>query len=298
MERIEDLHFQGERLYVIPSLSFREYMTHPVIRRLYLTDAGFFPKAAGHYRDRREGIEEYILLCCIDGQGTIESKERSIRLHSGEALCIPKDTVHRYYADEAAPWSLLWLHFSGEDVRLYPLEEWKVIGFAEKEKSLERLMYLFTSLFELLEEPYTKGNFICISQLLGTILSEIYFREAGEAAGRHQRQVTEIVRFMERNLKKELTLSSLADRFLLSKSQLNSIFHECTGTSPVSFLISMRLKKACRLLRSTDIPIGTIAAELGYEDQYYFSRLFRKTVGCSPSEYRKGDVAGAQKSSW
>ena len=64
--------FRGETLIVLPPESFAAYADHPVVRRLHLTDAGYFPRAAGHYRARPQGIGENILLCCTDGRGVVE----------------------------------------------------------------------------------------------------------------------------------------------------------------------------------------------------------------------------------
>ena len=68
IERKKD-GFAGEIYIVLPTEAFSEYAEHPLVRRLYLTDAGFFPHAAHHYRERSEGLEEYILLCCTSGRG-------------------------------------------------------------------------------------------------------------------------------------------------------------------------------------------------------------------------------------
>ena len=79
--------FAGETYIVLPTEAFSDYIGHPLVRRLYLTDAGFFPHAAHHYRERSEGIEEYIFLCCTSGRGVVEvqgrikiSKNRHLKL--------------------------------------------------------------------------------------------------------------------------------------------------------------------------------------------------------------------------
>ena len=54
--------FRGERMIVLPVETFSAYASHPLVKRLYLTDVGFFPKAERHDRIRKEGIEEYIFL--------------------------------------------------------------------------------------------------------------------------------------------------------------------------------------------------------------------------------------------
>ena len=54
--------FKDEQYFIIPTESFKEYLKHPLVKAMYLTDIGFFPKAYHHYREREEGTEEYILF--------------------------------------------------------------------------------------------------------------------------------------------------------------------------------------------------------------------------------------------
>ena len=60
------------KMFVLPTESFQEYVEHPLVKSLYLTDVGYYPRAKGHFRERKEGIEEYILLYCTEGRGTVE----------------------------------------------------------------------------------------------------------------------------------------------------------------------------------------------------------------------------------
>ncbi len=72
--------------------------------------------------------------------------------------------------------------------------------------------------------------------------------------------------------------------FNLSKSYLNAIFKKNTNTSLINYFIDMKMKEACKLLCSTTYTVKIIAADLGY-----FSYLFKKTVGVSPTEYRSSN---------
>lgn len=57
----------------------------------------------------------------------------------------------------------------------------------------------------------------------------------------------------------------------------------------MDFYISLKMKEACKLLRSTNLYIYEVAQQLGYQDQYYFSRIFKKVVGISPKEYKNSE---------
>lgn len=279
--------FPGERMIVLPTEAFRAYVRHPQVRRLYLTDIGYFPKAARHYRERREGIEEYILLYCTEGKGTIELEGESWILEEDEAFCIPARRGHRYYADAREPWSLLWVHFQGEDTAYFPLDEGRKLRL-DAARGRDRIQSLFELLFEVLEEDYTLGNFIYLSQALELLLAELYARRGPAETGIQNRHVTEAIRFMYRRLGCSLTLEEIAEQFGFSRSYLNLIFKKHTQYAPMDFFIRLKMKEACKLLRSTDLYVYEVAQRLGYKDPYYFSRIFAKIVGSSPRAYREG----------
>ena len=73
--------FKDEQYFIIPTESFKEYLKHPLVKAMYLTDIGFFPKAYHHYREREEGTEEYILLYCTEGEGYIHIGNKKYHLH-------------------------------------------------------------------------------------------------------------------------------------------------------------------------------------------------------------------------
>lgn len=280
--------FKDEKYIVIPTESFSEYMEHPLIRGAYLTDVGFFPKASSHYKEREEGTEQYILLYCTEGAGVIEVEGRTYRLEASEAFCIPKELRHKYYADQKEPWSILWVHFKGKNVKHFPVHELKVIRIQSRH-SMNRLMVLFKLLFRVLERNYTMGNFIYISQVLSLILAEVYCREKMDESNVQDRHVTMVIRYMYQNIDRNLSLEDISQEVKLSKSYLNSLFKTHTSRAPMDFFIHLKMQEACKILKETDFFIYEVSAKLGYADQYYFSRIFKKVMGMSPKDYKNGD---------
>lgn len=286
-DRKED-GFRGERMIVLPIEAFSEYVENPLVKRMYLTDVGFFPKASHHYMDRKDGIEEYIFLYCIEGEGTIWVNGKKYILHENEAFCIPRFQKHCYYSGKENPWSILWVHFKGEDTQYFPLDECRIIRFKSSYAS-NRMMFLFDLLFRVLDGNYTLGNFIYISQVLSVILSETYHREKKNDVVEQNRHVTNIVKYMYQNIGENLTLDRICKEFELSKSYVNAIFLKCTQHAPMDFFINLKMREACSMLRSSEMYVYEIAERLGYKDQYYFSRIFKKVVGMSPKEYKNND---------
>lgn len=103
-----------------------------------------------------------------------------------------------------------------------------------------------------------------------------------------QQLVDEIKLYIETNYQQDITLSRIAEACFSSPATVSRIFKEQLGESPINYLIRYRLEKAKSLLdHATDIPIKETAALVGYEDALYFSKLFKKYYGSSPSDYVK-----------
>lgn len=285
-ERKED-GFIGERMIILPTEVFSGYIENPLVKRFYLTDVGFFPRAANHYMDRKEGIAEYIFLYCTEGEGVIHVKGKEYVLKEREAFCIPRFQKHCYYSQKNNPWSILWIHFKGDDTQYYPLEECKIVRF-ESTYATNRMLFLFEQLFRVLDSDYTLGNFIYISQMLALILAETYTRQKGDIVGQNK-HVTNIVKYMYQHINEKLTLKEISDTFGLSKGYINAVFLKHTQHAPMDFFINLKMREACKRLRETDLYIYEVAQELGYKDQYYFSRIFKKVVGISPEEYKNNN---------
>lgn len=93
--------------------------------------------------------------------------------------------------------------------------------------------------------------------------------------------------YIDDNLSGNLSVQQLCSRFRLSHSEIYALFREYFRTTPAEYIRERRLDKACRLLAGTSLPVGKIAAECGIPDYNYFSKIFRRTRGVSPRQYRK-----------
>lgn len=102
--------------------------------------------------------------------------------------------------------------------------------------------------------------------------------------------VEEVLKYMESNYPQSISIQSLADSLGLNRSYLHRLFKSATGASPQEYLLDLRMEKACVLLRETDLAVSIISLSVGYEDTLYFSRLFRKKKGMSPSRYREETI--------
>jgi AraC-like DNA-binding protein len=83
-----------------------------------------------------------------------------------------------------------------------------------------------------------------------------------------------------------LRVSTLAALANLSPSHYTALFKQHTGYAPIGYLVRLRMHRACQLLDTTNLPIKEISASLGYDDPFYFSRVFKMVNETPPTEYR------------
>jgi two-component system response regulator YesN len=92
---------------------------------------------------------------------------------------------------------------------------------------------------------------------------------------------------MEEKYDTDITLQDGADKAFMATTYFSRIFKECTGKGFLEYLTSLRFKKACSLLKKTGLKISSVAHLAGYHDPNYFYKIFKKYMGCTPTEYRK-----------
>jgi len=92
--------------------------------------------------------------------------------------------------------------------------------------------------------------------------------------------------YMLENLDHSLSLEDLAAVANMSKYHFSNRYKALTGYSPIKHFLNMKMEHACYLLDASELSVGEIARNLGYDDPLYFSRLFRKIIGISPRGYR------------
>ena len=110
---------------------------------------------------------------------------------------------------------------------------------------------------------------------------------AKEAPNEIHKDVQRAIAFMREHYHEEIRITSLADTAGTSESNLYAIFKKTTGTSPIAYLNNYRLSIAAEKLIETDSAVSEIAYAVGINDPLYFSKLFKRTYGTSPKEYRQ-----------
>lgn len=105
---------------------------------------------------------------------------------------------------------------------------------------------------------------------------------------REKKELVEgITKYLNENYVQDISLYTLSKNMYLSPVYISKIFKEVMGDSPINYLIQIRLSKAKELLENSKLSIKNIAKMVGYDDPYYFSKLYKKYYGISPNKTRK-----------
>ncbi len=277
--------FKNERYVSLPIKNFPEHLNHPLIDHNYITELGFYPTAKYHYRERGQGINEFLLIYCIAGKGMIEINHQSTAMNTGKIFCIPQKKPHRYFSDSKEPWSILWMHFSLADAALFPVADRTPVIIKSPEKS-SLIQNHFIELFQLGEQEYSLNNFICISQLMRALLAEVFFLKDGRSYDKQNQMLNKAITYMAHHIADDLSLNQIADQLTISPSYLSAVFKAYTQKAPMTYFSDLKMEQACKYLRMSELKNYEIAQKIGYKDPYYFSRAFKKKMKVSPKEYR------------
>jgi AraC-like DNA-binding protein len=282
--------FQNEYLFVLPAETQEVLLQNDLFKFLLVTDIGYFPTALYHFRQRPEGCPTSILMYCSAGRGfySINGEERK-SLTAGHIIMIPPDTPHVYGASEDDPWSLYWIHSKGFFFEQYyrilssrfPVNASEMMG--------EKIKDMFRQCFILLKSPWQIEEYFYVCQLIGTVMAMISCIGKGadpQIALRGTRGIGKALVFIKEHLNENITLKDLSETSSLSPSQLHNLFHRATGFAPIEYFLRAKMLAASKDLYFSELPIKDIAISYGFEDPYYFSRIFKKNMGISPQQYR------------
>ncbi|MFP8778913.1 cupin domain-containing protein [Hydrogenophaga sp. RWCD_12] len=133
-----------------------------------------------------------------------------------------------------------------------------------------------------------------LDALFAFALREIAQREQQDTPGWNQaiadRQIRQVITLMHGNLAHGWTLEELGQRVGLSRSALAERFRSALGDTPLNHLRTLRMQKAIQLLSETRQTLEQIAQAVGYQDAFGFSKVFKRTTGQSPRQFREQDA--------
>jgi len=228
----------------------------------------------------------------VDGEGVVIHHGRQYKLHPGWIYLVPP-----YAQVEVSCTKRLvkyWCHFNAcildSDLDIFSLYhpayelEAKDIGFARN--LFVRMVTLHSTpgtVLQPIDDLEAKSALgLLIAPFLKTIKSEFSGKSVDSMA-----KFTRLLAYIEKNLSRKLTLSALAEEFHLNPTYLSNLFARKMGLPLIAYCNRRRIRYAIDLIWSTDYSVSEIADKTGIGDVSNFSKMFKRTTGLYPSEYRR-----------
>lgn len=285
--------FAGELLINIPqnvlagAIQKGQILPH----QLYVSHIGYFPKALYHYCQRPQGCVDNILFYCVQGKGYYTLDGHTFTLNPNQYVIVPAtDKPLVYWSDTEDPWSIYWVHFTSDALQAFNrayhiVPEQGPQYIPHNEKGIR----IWEEMYENLSRGYSPENLmntnLCLYHLIATF---VFSQQQNQNSSSPEKAIIrETIDYMKNNLDKTIRIEDFADLNKYSVSHFSKLFRLTTGMSPIEYFIHLKMQKACQLLYTEDSRVKQIAALLGYDDPYYFSRLFKKYMNTSPETYRK-----------
>lgn len=229
----------------------------------------------------------YLIHYILSGKGFFQCENKIYHLSKGDAFLIKPNTLIYYEADNDEPWTYTWIGFQGLKIETYlnrtTLIENPCVNYNENEilKSCHEKMF---KAYQLPKNRDLMMNSILYEYLYN--LSITFPKTDISQSEKHISYIEEALKYIESNYSEQISINKIAKWLNLDRSYMYRLFKSITGISPQEYLLDFRIRKACDLLKNTDLTITNISRSVGYDDSLYFSRLFKNKKGKTPSEYR------------
>ena len=231
--------------------------------------------------------DHYLIHYVAAGRGTYVVSGITYEVKSGDIFLAKPSQLITYTADQDDPWEYYWVGFNGSNANKLVAQlpfgaEQPVHTCKNPEKVKKALFSIFLS-----RGPENYSEALMVGYLyifLAELMKETEHTE-NRAQSSSSVYVTNAVKFIQFNYSHEITIDDIAKAVGVSRSHLYRVFMSNLGESPIDYLTNYRINEACYLLRSGNLSIAEIATSVGFFDQFYFSRVFKKNKGVPPSKY-------------
>ncbi len=238
------------------------------------------------YYISRECCDHYVLFHVAEGHGTLDYNSAHYELNPYDTVLLAPGSRHTYAASPNDPFKIIWINFfcdwmpallAGLELADKPV----VSGVSCGEKLLEILR---------LARATPNNNHLCfpvlrfVNEILLSLAERVQFenREKSESA-----LALKIKDMLDEAIYGKVDVNAIAERLYISKSSVYREFEKYYGCTPYRYILNRKIERAKSLLYRTNYSVADIAERLSFSDEFYFSNLFKRKTGLSPTAYRK-----------
>lgn len=255
---------------------------------LYVQEVGTLQSLEPHI-SKRQNLSSYLFFVVLDGNGIVSYEGKIYPISAGDCIWLDCTRPYSHESSADAPWSLMWVHFNGKAAAdYYEMFEQQGNSFLFRPRNL----VLFTdTLSQLYQTQLDKSSFMeLLSNKYITDLITLCFTESRtEHSGEYSipEKLNQIHTYLEEHYSERITLEKLSGQFFISKFHLSREYRKTFGATLLGDLTAKRISHAKSMLRFSSDSVESIAQNCGFQDAGYFIKVFRKSEGMTPLEYRR-----------
>lgn len=254
--------------------------------------------SAGHYRmqtrkclrtERPHGRTDYQLLYIAAGAARFYFDEGECVVSKGNMVLFRPQQAQKYEFSSADKTETYWVHFTGNAVedmlQHYRIPHDASVFFAGGSPDYP---WLFRRLIKELQLQRTNFEELLAMELRHIfLLISRYLHEGHCATAQMLDEIERAEHEFREHYNKPIVIDEYAKACGMSANWFTQNFRRITKQTPMQYIVSLRIANAMSLLDQTDYTISQIASAVGYDNALYFSRIFKKHTGMSPSDYKK-----------
>ncbi|MBQ8435779.1 MAG: helix-turn-helix domain-containing protein [Oscillospiraceae bacterium] len=262
------------------------------------TSKSLIVTSCGYYRvhsrptvstERPTGRKDYQLLYIVKGKGYFYFDDKEHIISEGNMILYRPDETQMYYYHAEDKTEVYWVHFTGRHVEsileYYQLPETENIFFTGTSPDYQWMYRQMIQELQLCRPNYEELLSIMLRHIF--IMINRYIKEGKKSGSDIQNEIERATHYFNENYNTQINIDEYARSRHMSSCWFIRSFKQILKVTPMQYILSLRMTNAQNLLESTQYNISEIAEAVGYDNSLYFSRLFHKHIGVSPSEYRK-----------
>ncbi|MCC7192468.1 MAG: helix-turn-helix domain-containing protein [Phycisphaeraceae bacterium] len=240
----------------------------------------------------KNGSDQWLLALMLNGYLRFHHPQGFLLAAPGDVVAIEPGTPHRYGVEDGGPTLAMFASFHARPHWL----EW--LNWPEVSPGLLHLRIEDAAILRRVRSSFRRATKLIDIQnplredltlnALEQVLMWCYMAHPKNPGTRLDPRIRLAVEYLSTNLEKPISVSDLAEVCQVSSSHLYPMFRSQLGMTPQKFLEQQRMNRAMKLLRMTNDSIQAVSVAVGFVDPFHFSTRFKKYVGQSPREYRRG----------
>ncbi len=231
--------------------------------------------------------DHYLIHLVLAGKGTFHTGDRTFELQPGDLFFVRPNQLNTYSADPSQPWEYYWVGFNGAtahklSAQLPFTDTEPVHHTANPEKLRMAMENIYTSRGM---RPQDEASMVGYLYLFLAALMEETGEKKVRSTNSSSQYVLNAIKYIQFNYSHDISIDDVAKSVGVSRSHLYRVFMSNVGKSPIDYLTEYRINEACKLLLAGNLSIAEVAISVGFFDQFYFSRVFKRAKGMPPSKY-------------